>query len=74
MQTKTWIWLSIGLVVLVLIAIAGLAAVAFGAQGKPIVVINAPVNGSQFNGTVDANSRTMSGTLIEVGALTFTKQ
>ena len=73
MQTKTWIWLSIGLVVVMLIVIAALVAVVFGAQGKPLVVINAPVNGSQFTGTVDANSRTMSGTLIGVGALTFTK-
>ena len=49
MQTKTWIWLTIGLVVVMLIVIAALVAVACGAQGKPIVVINAPVSGSQFN-------------------------
>jgi hypothetical protein len=48
-QTKIWIYLSIGLVALVLIVLAALVGVAFGAQGKPIVVINAPVNGSQFN-------------------------
>ena len=48
-QTKIWIYLSIGLTALVLIVLAALVGVAFGVQGKPIVVINAPVNGSQFN-------------------------
>ncbi len=30
--------------------------------------------GASFNGTLDATSRTLSGTLSNVGALTFTKQ
>ncbi|MEW5719226.1 MAG: NBR1-Ig-like domain-containing protein, partial [Chloroflexota bacterium] len=47
-QIKLWIWLASGLIVLALIVLGVLVAMVFGAQGKPIVVINAPAAGSQF--------------------------
>lgn len=49
MQTRNWIWLSLGLVVLALIVLGALVGVACGAASKPIVVLNAPVTGSQFS-------------------------
>jgi hypothetical protein len=49
MQTKVWIGVFLGLALLVLIGVAALVAVVWGAPGKPIVVINAPATGSQFS-------------------------
>jgi hypothetical protein len=43
-----WIGIAIALIALALIVIVALVVVLFSAQGKPIVVINAPGQGSQF--------------------------
>lgn len=48
MQTRNWIWLSIGLVVFALIILGAVIGLACNAATKPIVVINAPVTGSPF--------------------------
>jgi len=49
MKTQNWLWVSIGLTVLALILIGALIGIACNASSKPIVVLNAPVTGSQFN-------------------------
>jgi hypothetical protein len=49
MKTQNWLWVSIGLTVLALILIGALIGIACNASSKPVVVLNAPVTGSQFN-------------------------